>query len=50
MENVLPVEEVTRSFGPLKAVRDLTLSLSRGDSMGFLGTNGAMTLTCISIN
>lgn len=47
--NVLSIEEVTRSFGPLKAVRDLTLSLGRGEIMGFLGTNGAGKTTTIKM-
>ena len=39
--NVLSIEEVTRSFGSLTAVGDLSLSLGRDEIMGFLGTNGA---------
>ena len=47
--NVLSIEEVTRSFGSLTAVRDLSISLGRGEIMGFLGTNGAGKTTTIKM-
>ncbi len=40
---------VSRSFGDLKAVDDLTLSLGRGEVTGFLGTNGAGKTTTIKM-
>ena len=36
-------------FGPVKAVNGLTLSLARGEIMGFLGTNGAGKTTTIKM-
>ncbi len=40
---------VSRAFGDLKAVDDLTLSLGRGEVTGFLGTNGAGKTTTIKM-
>ena len=40
---------VSRSFGDLKAVDGLTLSLGRGEVTGFLGTNGAGKTTTIKM-
>ena len=40
---------VSRSFGDLKAVDDLTLSLGRGEVTGFLGTSGAGKTTTIKM-
>ena len=41
MEELISTEELCRTFGPLKAVRDVSLSVARGDVLGFLGPNGA---------
>ena len=38
---VVKVEHVSRVFGEVMAVNDLTLTLNAGEVMGFLGTNGA---------
>ena len=48
-ENVFELAGVCRSFGALKAVDDLTLSLARGEVTGFLGTNGAGKTTTIKM-
>lgn len=40
---------VSRSFGDLKAVDNLTLSLGKGEVTGFLGTNGAGKTTTIKM-
>ena len=48
-ENVFELSGVCRSFGALKAVDDLTLSLARGEVTGFLGTNGAGKTTTIKM-
>ena len=40
---------VSRSFGSVKAVTDLSVSLPRGEIMGFLGTNGAGKTTTIKM-
>lgn len=49
MNEVLQVDEVVRSFDGVKVVDGLSLSLSRGEVMGFLGTNGAGKTTTIKM-
>ena len=46
---VVKVEHVSRVFGEVKAVNDLTLTLNAGEVMGFLGTNGAGKTTTIKM-
>lgn len=41
MENVLVVENLSISFGGLKAVDDLSFSIRRGEIYGLIGPNGA---------
>ncbi len=48
-EKVFELEGVSRSFGTLKAVDNLTLSLGKGEVTGFLGTNGAGKTTTIKM-
>ncbi len=48
-DRVFELEGVCRSFGQLKAVDGLTLSLGRGEVTGFLGTNGAGKTTTIKM-
>ena len=43
------IERVSRRFGDVTAVDDLTLSLGRGEIMGFLGANGAGKTTTIKM-
>ena len=47
--SVLSVENVSRRFGEVEAVSGLTLSLGKGEIMGFLGTNGAGKTTTIKM-
>jgi branched-chain amino acid transport system permease protein len=47
-EPVLVVEHVSRSFGGLKAVRDVSLTLHRGEILGLVGPNGAGKTTLIN--
>ena len=47
--NVVEIDGVSREFGTVKAVSDLTLSLVKGEIMGFLGTNGAGKTTTIKM-
>ncbi|HBF01288.1 MAG TPA: hypothetical protein DDW46_09500, partial [Dehalococcoidia bacterium] len=37
----ISVEMVSKSFGPHKAVSNLSFSIRRGEIVGFLGPNGA---------
>ena len=48
-EKVFELNGVSRSFGALKAVDNLTLSLGKGEVTGFLGTNGAGKTTTIKM-
>ena len=46
---MLKLDDVSREFGNVKAVSELTLSLEKGEVMGFLGTNGAGKTTTIKM-
>ncbi|MDB6174423.1 MAG: transporter related [Chthoniobacteraceae bacterium] len=46
---VLSVRAVSKSFGSLKAVHDLTLTIDAGACVGLLGPNGAGKTTIISM-
>ena len=47
MVAVLETEGLTRHFGRIRAVQDLTLRVDEGDIYGFLGLNGAGKTTAI---
>ena len=42
----LQVEHLARSFGPRQVVRDVSLTVQRGEVFGLLGPNGAGKTTC----
>lgn len=46
---MIEVEALTRRYGALTAVDDLTLSVARGEVVGFLGPNGAGKTTTMRI-
>jgi ABC-2 type transport system ATP-binding protein len=46
---VIHVEHLTRRFGALTAIEDLTFHLERGEVVGFLGPNGAGKTTTLRI-
>ena len=46
---VVSIRDVTRTFGGVVAVDGLTLTLARGEIMGFLGANGAGKTTTIKM-
>lgn len=47
LETVLTVENISKSYGPVKAVRDISFELHRGRILGFLGPNGAGKTTTL---
>jgi len=46
---MLEVEGLSKSFGPVKALQDLSFQVRRGDVFGFLGPNGAGKTTTMRI-
>ena len=38
---MIKVEHLSKSFGPKRAVNDISFSVERGEVLGFLGPNGA---------
>lgn len=49
MSNILKVEHLSKSFGTLKAVNDLSFTVQKGTFFAFLGQNGAGKSTTINI-
>ena len=43
------LDDVTKAFGPVRAVDALSLSIRQGEILGFLGTNGAGKTTTIKM-
>lgn len=49
MKNVIEIEHLSKSFGHVKAVDDLSFKVKEGELFAFLGVNGAGKSTTISI-
>src|SRR5512144_2337955 len=49
MTNILSLSHLSKSFGPVQAVSDLSLAVEAGEIFGFLGPNGAGKTTTISM-
>ncbi len=47
MNKMLTVNNLTKSFGKIIAVNDISFSVNKGEIMGFLGPNGAGKTTAI---
>ncbi|MDG2219703.1 MAG: branched-chain amino acid ABC transporter permease/ATP-binding protein [Acidimicrobiales bacterium] len=48
-DQLLVVSSVTKSFGSLTAVNDVSLSVARGETLGLIGSNGAGKTTLFEI-
>jgi len=46
---LLELKDVTRAFGGLKAVANVTLSVARGEILGLIGPNGAGKTTLVNV-
>lgn len=49
MRNIIEIEHLSKSFGDVKAVQDISFCLKEGELFAFLGVNGAGKSTTISI-
>lgn len=49
MSKVIEVNSLSKSFGPVKALKNITFHVEEGELFSFLGTNGAGKSTTISI-
>ena len=49
MENIIEIEHLTKTFGDVKAVQDLSFRVKEGELFAFLGVNGAGKSTTINI-
>ena len=49
MENIIEIKSLNKSFGEVKAVKDLSFRVKRGEFFAFLGVNGAGKSTTINI-
>lgn len=48
-QHIIEISQLNRSFGSVRAVRDLSLNVRRGELFAFLGVNGAGKSTTISV-
>ncbi|RIW35679.1 ABC transporter ATP-binding protein [Bacillus salacetis] len=49
MENVITVENLSKSFGSVKAVKNMSFSVRRGEIFGIIGPNGAGKTTTLEM-
>ena len=49
MEHIIQIEHLSKSFGDVKAVNDISFCVKKGELFAFLGVNGAGKSTTISI-
>ncbi len=49
MRNIIEIENLSKRFGDVKAVQDISFCVKEGDLLAFLGVNGAGKSTTISI-
>lgn len=48
-QHIIEISQLNKSFGSVRAVRDLSLNVRRGELFAFLGVNGAGKSTTISV-
>ena len=41
MEHIIEIKNLNKSFGDVRAVRDLSFCVKKGERFAFLGVNGA---------
>ena len=46
---MIEVEHLTKYYGPIAAIRDLSFAVEKGEILGFLGPNGAGKTTTMRI-
>ena len=49
MENVITVENISKSYGDVRAVQDISFSVRKGEIFGIIGPNGAGKTTTIEM-
>jgi len=49
MSNILQVNNISISFGGIKAVQDVTFSIKKGEILGLIGPNGSGKSTCVNL-
>ena len=49
MDTLIEIRGLTKQFGPVKAVQDISFSVNRGEVLGFLGPNGAGKSTAMKM-
>ena len=48
-DTIIKIDNLSKSFGDVKAVKNLSFQVKRGELFAFLGVNGAGKSTTISI-
>ena len=49
MEDIIRIDHLSKNFGSIKAVQDLSFRVKQGELFAFLGVNGAGKSTTINI-